>query len=429
MSMSLNKAKRWVGPLPPLLGLILLSGFGCSDGVETPYGRSRTRSINGTGVLAAMFRARGHEVRAAVRLSEGLRDWADVVVRVAPFRGPVPREEADWYDSWMDLQPSRRVIYVPRDHDADVEYWTRALEQLPADSSPRLRERAQAALDKARPAEGTYPSPLASKEFAEPKDWFALEPPVPSPGTEPGASPGPKRGTASAPVVVNTMSVPPSRACGLLGGPWARGVNAPRAAIPFRHWLKTDDEEVLLSCGSKTLAMSWTRFNDSRVLVLANGSFLLNAGLAANPARRPLADRVVDWAGFSGDENEGEAGVLVPKHVAFVEGFHVATEPVKQPSVFDLLSVEPFGKVAAQLLALGLVACLARAPRLGRARPDDPSGADRPAAHPEALGALLARTGQAAVARFLLESYRHWRQAPSGRTRTRTTSHESQLRR
>ena len=65
--------------------------------------------------------------------------------------------------------------------------------------------------------------------------------------------------------------------------------------------------------------------------------------------------------------------------------------------------------MAAQLLVLGLAACLARAPRLGRPRPEPPSGEDRPVAHPEALGALLARTGAGRDARPL-DAYRRWRQ-------------------
>ena len=68
-----------------------------------------------------------------------------------------------------------------------------------------------------------------------------------------------------------------------------------------------------------------------------------------------------------------------------------------------------------QLFLLGLAGCLARAPRLGRARPEEPSGADRPVAHPEALGILLARTGQAREARAILESYRKWRTGPVSR--------------
>ncbi|MGE3820597.1 MAG: hypothetical protein AB7I30_14385 [Isosphaeraceae bacterium] len=398
---------------PTLLVPLIL---GCSNGVETPYGRSRTTSINGTGALAEMFRARGHEVRAAVRLSDELNAWADVIVRISPYSGPVPNDEANWYDAWLNTQAGRRIVYVPRDYVADVEYWSRALDQLPSDATPRLRERVQNALDQARAQDGVEQFPPDAKEVADARSWFALEPPTPDPLT----SPKPQAGSFRASGRVATG--PPSQVCADLSGPWAAGVSSMRAAIPFRRWLKTADEVVLLACGSKALAASWTRNNTSRVLILANGSFALNAALAANPGRRPLAERVVDWAGFAGDEEEGESGATIPKRVAFVEGLHVATEPARQPSVFDLLYVEPFGKVAAQLLALGLVAALARAPRLGRALPDEPSGADRPAAHPEALGALLARTGQAGVARSILETYRRWRTPHVGRSSHRPPS-------
>ena len=74
--------------------------------------------------------------------------------------------------------------------------------------------------------------------------------------------------------------------------------------------------------------MEWQRSNDARVLVVANGSFLLNATLV-NRARRPLALRVARWAG---DE---------PMHVAFVEGSFVLGDPPAQPSVFGLLKIPP----------------------------------------------------------------------------------------
>ena len=91
------------------------------------------------------------------------------------------------------------------------------------------------------------------------------------------------------------------------------------------------------------------------------------------------------------------------------------------PSVFALLRVWPFGWVTAQLAALGLAAALARAPRLGRAIPDPKTDADRPVAHPEALGALLARTGQSGEARQILETYRRWRNGPGAGTASRGT--------
>ena len=84
-------------------------------------------------------------------------------------------------------------------------------------------------------------------------------------------------------------------------------------------------------------------------------------------------------------------------------------ERVAEPSVFALLKYDPFGWVIGQFAILGLAASLAAAPRLGRARPEPASGADRPVAHPEALGALLARAGHAREAKTILDVYRRWR--------------------
>jgi hypothetical protein len=377
---------------------------GCSPGVETAYGRSRPPSINGTGVLAGLFRERGHEVRAAVRLTDELSDWADVIVRFAPTPGPPAEDEAKWYDGWLNARYGRRVVYVPHDYDAGPDYWSAALEKLPKDAPKRLRERVEEARTQSEGWENRLPP--KPKDVATPEDWFAVKDGGKGRGVSKKAGKAATAAPAPSPVKVQV--------CDKLEGPWARGVDAAKARVVRHEVLVVGSEDVLLTCDGEALAMSWTRYNGSRVVAVANGSFLLNAALAANPARRPLALRVVDWSGSDSDEAEGREGRTVPKRVAFVEGAFVLSG-LKMPSVFDLLKVEPFGVVAAQLLALGLAACLARAPRLGRPKPEAPSGADRPAAHPEALGALLARTGQAREARSILDAYRRWRSGPAGR--------------
>jgi hypothetical protein len=352
-----------------LLGLASLATPGCtSGGLETSYGRARGKSLNGTGVVADLLREAGHEVRSAVRLTGELDDWADVIVRFAPRPGPPARDEADWYLKWLSHGGERRVVYVPRDYDAQAEYWTAVLDGLAKDAPADEKARARKLRDEAKGWVSHLPT--AAKEAAPPEDWFAVEVPKP-----------------------NLVKV-----CKALGGPWAHGIDPAKAAVPRHDTLKVESETVLLTGDDRPLAIEWTHFNGSRVLVVANGSFLLNAALV-NPARRALAGRAIAWAGA------GET----PRKVAFVEGPYVIGEEPGMPSVFHLLRVPPFGWVAAQMLALGLAACLARAPRLGRARPEPPSGEDRPAAHPEALGALLARTDQADQARAQLDAYHQWR--------------------
>jgi hypothetical protein len=360
------------------LAILVFLTTGCSAEVDATFGRSRSTSINGTAVFARLFRERGHEVRTAVRLSDELLAWADVIVRFARAPGPPPRDEADWYVRWLAAMRGRRLVYVPRDYDALEEYWALALRQLPEDSAPRLRERVQEAGSAVR--DWTTHLPPAAKKPASAHDWFALK------------------------------SAGKATVCKALSGEWAEGIDPAAAALTRHQTFKVDAERVLLAGDGQPLVITWTRINGSRVLAAAGGPFLLNLPLTV-PARWPLAERTLRWAeGTDDDEQDGKNESK--RRVAFVEGPDVVSGPAGLPSPFDLLAVAPFGWVAAQVFILALAACLARTPRLGRPRPEEPSGADRPVAHAEALGALLARTGQASEAWSILETYRRWRTGP-----------------
>ncbi|WP_406701055.1 hypothetical protein V5E97_19910 [Singulisphaera sp. Ch08] len=365
--------RSWVGTRSTLLltvAVLTVSGCGTRD-VDTTYGRARDKSINGTGTLVQLFKAQGHSVRTAVRLSDELAEWADVIVRIAPYPGPPEKKEGDWFFQWLSQIGERQMIYVARDYDALAEYRQEALDQVPKGGDQAFRAFAEK-LQKEAAQQGTKEE-TRPKEIARPEEWFA----------------------------VSTSQDPTT--CKTLDGFWSLGIDPVKAKLPRHETLKVEAETVLLEGDGKPLVIDWTLFNDSRVLVAANGSFLLNGALL-NPARRPLAMYTVQWVGEE------------PLNVAFVEGRYLLNDAPTSPSVFSLLKIRPFGWVVAQLLILGLAACLARAPRLGRPRPEPSSGEDRPVAHPEAIGSLLARTGQVSDARALLETYRRWRY-PSNQTR------------
>ncbi len=352
---------------------VLMCLPGCGGVVDTAYGRASSRSINGTSIFAGLVKARGNEVRTAIRLTPDLHDWANVIVRFSPKPGPPSREEAEWYINWMVEDPSRSVVYIPRDYQAFQEYWTRVADELPADAPPRLRTRVEEARETAKQE---MPWPIEPAQHLAPADeWFAVE----------GASDAP-------------------RVCTALGGPWASDIDPVEVILTRNQTIKADDSRLLLSGDGKPLVVERSHRHGSHTLVIANGGFLLNVPITQS-ARWPLARRVLDWIGADSDEPT----LLVAKHVAFVEGASVMAESAGEPSVFALLQHDPFGWVIGQFALLGLAASLAVAPRLGRARPGPSSGADRPVAHPEALGALLARAGQAREARTILESYRRWR--------------------
>ena len=368
------RPRRRAGVLVALA--VALGLAGCSDEVDTEYGRSRGRSINGTNAFADLLTQRGHTIRPTLRYTESLGAWARVIVRFAPGGGPPDHDEALWLREWLDADPGHRLIYVVRDGTTDAEFWGRMLGALPPDAREGERAKIQARIAAARaPAlPSTPPTPVAP---AEGREWFV---------TEPLAAPQ-----------VNGAAV-----AGTLTGPWAEGVDPAAAALPVRRVIRTtEDDPVLLAADGKalvaTLDFRAETAEGGDVLVVANGGFLLNAALL-NRARRPLAARAADWLGD------------VPAHVAFVEGAFVLSDvDDSRVSPFHLLAVSPFNWVTAHLGAFGILLCLALAASIGRPRPEPPDSTERPSAHPVALGALLARTRQVAVAEDLLATYRRWR--------------------
>jgi len=350
-----------------------LVSSGCARGPDTEYGWSRGKSLNGTSVFAAMLRHRGHELRTAIRLTDELEHWAQGIIRFAPCPGPPARDEAAWYDDWLARGRDRWLIYVVRDFDTEAEYWKAVRDGLDEKSEPDRR--AEAEEKRIAAADWVARLPSKAKAGAEAESWFA----------------------------VDAGSNPP-RVCTRLTGPWAGEIDATAAALPLHEPLRPDRQVVLLEGDGKPLVLDKSLPGRGLVLVIANGSFLLNEGLT-NAARRPLAERVLDWPGSAAER------------VALVEGSFVLAGRAAAPSLWDLLKRLPaFRWIAVQVGLAGLLAALARAPRLGRPRPDPVSGADRPAAHALALGALLARAGAAPEAHALLERYRHWRhpQNPAG---------------
>jgi hypothetical protein len=348
-----------------ILAALLLPVVGCGPALETTYGRSVGQSVNGTNALVELFKGRGHEVKAVRRLTDSLRGQADTIVRFAYTADTPSIEEASWYESWLAGGSDRRLIYVPRDYDAAPEYWSAVRAKLPPDADADLVARVDYQLSQSWLRQSNAPE---APHKALEDDWFAA--------AKPTGNPTP---------------------CRKLAGPWAEGIDA-NAAAPLRHRpLVLDAEIALLTGDGKTLAMEWSWPSGAKTLVVASGTFLLNGALL-NRARRPLAERVVDWSGAP------------PRRVVFVEGPFVLVGDRRTASPFALLWVEPIGWVGVHLLLLLLIGVLVKAPILGRPRPDATADADRPSAHAEALGYLLARTRDAVAARSHLEAYRRWRQ-------------------
>jgi hypothetical protein len=178
---------------------------------------------------------------------------------------------------------------------------------------------------------------------------------------------------------------------------WGQDLDPHEVDLPVHQPIAPGDEDVLLRGDGHPLAITWRVDGGGNVLVLASGAFLLNLPMAI-PARRPLAERTARWIGQE------------PRRIAFVSGSSPLGEPHAPPSLIEwIFEDRTTFRVFLHMSVFALFACLARAPILGRPRGDPPSGVDRPAAHAEALGALLARGKNADAARDLLAVYRRWR--------------------
>ncbi|MEM9186499.1 MAG: hypothetical protein AAGB00_08405 [Planctomycetota bacterium] len=355
--------------------LVTLSGCGV-DQINEQYG-SRGGfggdSINGTSVLGQMFKNAGHRVRSVNRLYPRVQN-ADVIVWFSnSFEAPSPEAQA-WLDDWLlNSDEGKTLIYVSRDYSAGELYWSTTKPLAPAGQK------------------GEY-----AKRLRESRSWFSSH-------------------RSGAPVSADaygwfsTDRRNSKRVVKQLAGPWAEGVDATKVTIEHRRYLTPDDSaEPLLADGQGRPLVSeivyapesWDwRGEDSRLVMVENGSFLLNATLV-NKEHRKLAGRLVDHVGPADLE------------VAFLETgaspLILESDPSDSPPTgYRLLEVWPIGPVLAQVFGLGLVFLLASWPVFGRPRRLDAGSLTDFGRHVDALGRLLAATRDRAYAYAQLRAYFH----------------------
>jgi len=322
-----------------LLAALIVSG--CAPvKIDTLYGRRSGSkggdSVNGTAVLSEMFRRAGFRVSSWQRLSPKLDDFA-VIVWV-PDEFAAPGEAArEFFDEWLAGDPQRVLIYVGRDYDASIAYWSAMQQGAPADQVLELARRyagARAELDARR----------AMPPQEEDAEWFTMV-----------------RGGAR-------------RKIDTLSGPWSKGVDAGATEIEIgarftfpradRATWRRDNGTLkqLLTSRDDSLVAEITRPNGSRIVLVNNGSFLLNLPLV-NLEHRKLAARLI-----------GASGPPKGRRVAFLETGQgepliLDAEPNEAyPTGLELFTVWPLGIIVLHLTLMGILCCFALFPIFGRPR-------------------------------------------------------------
>jgi hypothetical protein len=347
--------------------LMLLAGTsGCQPELETGYGRAEDpgyrRSVNGTAALVDLVRQRGHQVFSWDQLSPSLSRRADVIVWF-PDDPEAPRPEAvTWLERWLSDKPGRTLVYVLRDFDAEASYWARVRPSAPPDQQPLIDARL------AR-AERVYRRNTIAQPIEHP--WFRV------------AEPRNRRPVKE-----------------LAGEPrWLAGLFASATQLELNSGLRVRRRaKILLRSGTDAL-VARQRLGEGRLILVANGSFLLNLPLL-NHEHRKLAGKLIDELGPKA------------KTVAFLEsspgGPRVAKEEpaAHPPSGLALFGVWPLGWILAHVIALGMVFACSRWPIFGRPKTPETEPASDFGRHVAALAEHFRRTGDERYAQAQVDRYR-----------------------
>jgi hypothetical protein len=352
------------------VGLVLAACLmlaGCAKRIDTLYGQRRgpgaEKSVNGTGVLADMFTRAGHKVFSWRRLSPRLSERADAIVWFPDdFEPPTP-EVRRWLEDWLIDEPGRTLIYVGRDFDAARWYWKRIQPDVPDDQQAELQRRLGEAGGDFKTARTKTPASVDCQ-------WFTVQ--------------GPYRHRD-----VRTLSGDPE---------WLRGVDPAKLEIELNgRMLHSTYAEVLLdSEGDMLVSREW--FDESQLITVANGSFLLNLPLV-NHEHRKLAGKLIDAVGPPGQT------------VVFLEssagGPPISEDPSGgMPTGAEIFNLWPTNWILLHLVVVGILFCFWRYPIFGRPRSPEPQGRSDFGRHVAAMAELLELTGDRVYAKTRLAQYR-----------------------
>jgi hypothetical protein len=345
---------------------------GCGEDIDTYYGRRMGKSVNGTGVLADMFENAGHKVTSRSALSPGLHEIADVIVWFPDDFQPPNQQAVSWLENWLAARAGRTVIYVGRDYDAAPAYWREIQPLPPLEQAPQVQA-------KRLVAEQEFDSARNAAVDGASCNWFTLQ----------------------------KIAKPPRRVT-TLTGPWSAGVNLAGADVDLYSDYKFGAaDETLLASNLETIVARRSCFaaidyasgaETSQLIVVTNGSFLLNYSLV-NHEHRKLAGHLL---------NEIPPG----QRIVFVESGPggpqiLQNEPKpKSPNGLEVFAVWPLGTVLLHLAVAGIIFCFARYPIFGVPRDPAKESLSDFGKHVTAYAELLEATGDRTYARKKVEQYR-----------------------
>ncbi len=422
---------RWWGWV--LCGLSVLGLIGCGkQELETRYAslqpETADSSVNGLGVFAQWLRDRGHQVRRASLLHTQMFQNADCIIWFVTDFDPPPLEVEAWLQAWLGLGEDRVLVIVLPDADMEWVYWDKMAQRWKGALSAEARKRRAWALNTLA---------LRRKQLIGPVQWPWFE-------FHPGR-------------------FPPWKPSTLAGDPrWLHGVQSaqtelfscgtlrPRKNPGSLHFFYWDEEGFLDSLAQGELTQQGLQSLEeaieseslrgvlevlqlpaeyrtpistpqgalvlvhqgevSKVIAVANGSFLLNLGLV-NPEHRKLAAALAQELGSP------------PRRIYFLRAssqLRIMTDLDLGITGFtDLLARGPLKHLLGHLLLLGVLAIAMFWPIFGRPVEPPQEQLTDFGQHLEAMGRLMsANAANQRWAQKLLQHYRQRRREIQARSGT-----------
>lgn len=352
-----------------LLLLGLLAFAGCSSQELTDeYGVRQLpgshQSVSGTTALAKMFELAGHKVTSWRYLSPRLREKADCIVWIPDRFDPPDAEMRAWLEDWLLDKPGRTLIYVGRDYDTATAYWRQMNRGAPPEQAQALARQLSDAQQRFDSRRRVLPT------TDEDHDWFTLQ--------------GTRRRRD-----VRTLEGEPR---------WLEGVDPAKLEIELIGRLIPPPSAEILLGSEGDMLVAREVWGESQLIVVANGSFLLNLPLV-NREHRKLAAQLI-------------AEVGTAKNVYFLEsgpfGPTILEEDPEQglPTGLEVFMIYPFNQILLHLALVGVLFGFARYWIFGIPREDRSEHESDFGEHVTALGKLLEKTRDAEYARERLAHYR-----------------------
>lgn len=378
-------------------GLLLfgcLAIAGCDRNSNLPkdkYGESNHstsyKNISGLSVFRALCEEKGLRTFELKSLSQRTYKLNTILWAPKDFRVPSSKEIL-WFDEWLSGDTARTLVFVGRDFSPAAHYWQQAV--LAANPEDRRTFRLhQAYVETAMEIARSNADPETME-----CDWFdqGLEPKL-AQRIEKFRGPWAKEVDRNDTSVILRGSLKPN----MKARTGKSTSNATTTSSTVMAEFESDSDMNLekIEFGSPTVqtylrsadgtpvisSMSYRSWGQSRLILVANGSFLMNESIASN-GNQKLASRLI--AEFAPNSKIGFLSNMNETRIR-------APWDQQEPKGFELMRVWPLSLISIQGLFLGFIALLALLPIFGRPQRLPVSSTTDFGKHIEALGDLLLR--------------------------------------